>query len=49
MNFVLSKDSTELLTGDNEIQDFADTLVRSTDEGGCGIKVEEILCQFIST
>ncbi|XP_071803307.1 allene oxide synthase-lipoxygenase protein-like [Asterias amurensis] len=30
--------SAELLAGDNEIQEFAETLVRSTDDGGCGIQ-----------
>ncbi|XP_071803404.1 allene oxide synthase-lipoxygenase protein-like [Asterias amurensis] len=40
VEYVVSKRyySAELLAGDNEIQEFAETLVRSTDDGGCGIQ-----------
>ncbi len=39
-------DSAELLADDNEIQEFAETLVRATEDGGCGIQVGQVAGTF---
>ncbi|XP_038060325.1 allene oxide synthase-lipoxygenase protein-like [Patiria miniata] len=40
VDFVVNKryDTPKLLSGDNEIQEFAQTLVQPIEDGGCGIK-----------